>query len=49
MLGAHLLGPDADEVINLFAMAMRSGMRAHTMKEMVFSYPTAASDISYMV
>jgi glutathione reductase (NADPH) len=49
VLGAHLLGPDADEVINLFAMAMRSGMRAHAMKEMVFSYPTVASDIPYMV
>src|SRR5262245_57865325 len=36
VLGAHLLGPDADEVINLFALAMRSGIAAKTMKEMVF-------------
>jgi len=49
VLGAHLLGPDADEAINLFAMAMRSGMPARTIKEMVFSYPTVASDILYMV
>jgi len=49
VLGAHLLGPDADEVINLFAMVMRGGMPARTMKEMVFSYPTVASDIPYMV
>src|SRR5262245_28291548 len=49
VLGAHLLGPDADEAINLFAMAMRGGMPARTMKEMVFSYPTVASDIPYMV
>src|SRR5262249_39906096 len=49
VLGAHLLGPDADEVINLFALAMRSGIAAKTMKEMVFSYPTGASDIPYMV
>jgi glutathione reductase (NADPH) len=49
VLGAHLLGPDAEEVINLFAMAMRSGMSAQTIKEMMFAYPTVASDISYMV
>jgi glutathione reductase (NADPH) len=28
ILGAHLLGGQAEEVINLFALAMRSGMRA---------------------
>ncbi len=29
--GAHLLGPHADEVINLFAIAMRSGMPARAL------------------
>jgi len=28
ILGAHILGSEADEVINLFALAIRSGMRA---------------------
>jgi glutathione reductase (NADPH) len=49
VLGAHLLGPAADEAINLFAVAMRGGMTAHTIREMVFSYPTVASDVRYMV
>jgi glutathione reductase (NADPH) len=49
VIGAHLLGPDAEEVINLFAMAMRGGVTAQTIKEMLFAYPTVASDLPYMV
>lgn len=49
ILGAHLLGPSADEMINLFAMAMRTGMTKWQVKEMLFAYPTHASDMGYMV
>ena len=49
ILGAHLLGPHAEEVINLFAMAIRSGLRSDEIKKMVYAYPTSSSDISYMV
>jgi glutathione reductase (NADPH) len=49
ILGAHVLGPSADEVINVFAVAMRTGATAASLKEMLFAYPTAASDIPYMV
>ncbi len=49
ILGAHLLGLHAEEVINLFALAIRIGMRAKDLKEMVYAYPTSASDVSYMV
>jgi glutathione reductase (NADPH) len=49
ILGAHVLGPHADDVINLFAMAMRTGETASSLKEILFAYPTAGSDISYMV
>ena len=49
ILGAHLLGPHAEEVINLFALAIRAGLRASDLKQMVFAYPTSASDVSYMV
>jgi glutathione reductase (NADPH) len=49
ILGAHVLGPHADDVINLFAMAMRTGATASSLKEILFAYPTAGSDISYMV
>jgi glutathione reductase (NADPH) len=49
ILGAHLLGPNADETINLFALAMRTGIPAVRFKEMFRAYPTHASDTAYMV
>jgi glutathione reductase (NADPH) len=49
ILGAHLLGGQADEVINVFAVAMRSGMRATDLKHAIFSYPTHGSDVPYML
>ncbi len=49
ILGAHLIGPQADETINLFAMAINADLKASQIKSMVFSYPTFASDMSSMV
>jgi len=49
ILGAHLLGSGAEEAINLFAMAMRSGMRASDLKHQLFAYPTHGSDLPYML
>jgi glutathione reductase (NADPH) len=49
ILGAHLVGPQADEVINLFALAIRHGLTAKDLKMSIFAYPTAASDVSYML
>ena len=49
ILGAHLLGLHAEEVINLFALTIRTGLRASDLKNMVYAYPTSASDVGYMV
>ncbi|HZT50492.1 MAG TPA: NAD(P)/FAD-dependent oxidoreductase [Stellaceae bacterium] len=49
ILGAHLVGTDAEHVINLFALAIREGLAADRLKDAVFSYPNAASDIGYMI
>lgn len=49
ILGAHLVGPEAAEVINLFAMAIRHGLTAEDIKSTMFAYPTGASDIGYML
>jgi glutathione reductase (NADPH) len=49
ILGAHLVGPNADEVINLFTLAIRHGLTADDLKAAMFAYPTGASDIGYMV
>ncbi len=49
ILGAHLVGPHADEVINLFALAIRHRLTAADLKRTMFAYPTGASDIGYML
>jgi len=49
ILGAHLIGPGAEEQINLFAMAMAAGLSANRIKGIMFAYPSFASDISSMV
>lgn len=49
ILGAHLLGFHAEEAINIFGLAIRAGLSARDLKDMVFAYPTSASDIGYML
>ena len=49
ILGAHLLGGQAEEVINLFALAMRSGVPAAGLKSAIFAYPSHGSDVGYMM
>jgi glutathione reductase (NADPH) len=49
VLGAHLLGPHADEVINIFALAVRHGLTASDLSTMIFAYPTSGSDVGYML
>ncbi|HEV8553693.1 MAG TPA: NAD(P)/FAD-dependent oxidoreductase [Casimicrobiaceae bacterium] len=49
ILGAHLVGPHVDEVINVFALAIRTGLKAEDLKTTIFAYPTGASDIGYML
>lgn len=49
ILGAHLLGPHAGEVINLFGLAIKQGLTGADLKDMIYSYPTSSSDINYMV
>ena len=49
IVGAHLLGPHADEVINLFAMAIRLRIPAGELEQALYAYPTYGSDIRFMV
>jgi len=32
----------------LFALAIRAGLRASDLKQMIYAYPSSASDVSYM-
>lgn len=45
IVGAHLVGPHVDEVINIFASAIRHGLTTEDLKTTMFAYPTGASDI----
>lgn len=48
IVGAHLLGEHADEVINLFALAIRHDISARDLRHSVYAYPTHASDVPHM-
>ncbi len=49
ILGAHIFGPHADDVINLFALAMRAGVKASDVRSVLYAYPSVSGDVSYMV
>jgi glutathione reductase (NADPH) len=49
ILGAHLLGHHAEEVINVFAAAMAGGLTAEDIQAIPWAYPTSGSDIVYLV
>lgn len=49
ILGAHIIGPHAEEMINLFAMAIRGKLKVADIRNMVYSYPSMGSDIGSIV
>ncbi len=49
IMGAHILGPNAEEAINIFAMAIRLNLSISDLKKVIFTYPTVCSDIPYML
>jgi glutathione reductase (NADPH) len=49
LLGAHLLGDHAEEVINIFALAVRLGLTTEDLKRMPWAYPSSVSEIGYLV
>ena len=49
ILGAHIVGPSAEEQINIFSLAIQRGITSVDLKETIFAYPTGSSDISSML
>ena len=50
ILGAHILGPHAEEIINIFSLAIRLGLSAKDLKDpILYAYPTNSSDVIYML
>jgi len=49
IVGASLLGPNSEEVINLFGLAIRNHLPVAALEDMPFAFPTDASNIMDMV
>jgi glutathione reductase (NADPH) len=49
ILGAHLVGHAGEELIHIFALAMKHGITTRDLSEMVWAFPTFAADIRNMV
>jgi len=49
ILGAHLLGQGMEEVVNIFALAIRSNLPASALRNAFFAYPTLGSNLHYML
>ena len=49
ILGAHIVGHGAEEIIHIFALAMKHGLPAGELGGTLYAYPTFASDIKFLV
>ena len=49
VLGAHILGHRGEELINLFALAVRFGLTVHDINNAVFSFPSFSADVKDML
>jgi glutathione reductase (NADPH) len=49
IIGAHMLAPGVEEIINFFMLAMKTGIKTSEIKNMIFSYPSSTYDIKSMV
>jgi glutathione reductase (NADPH) len=48
ILGAHFVGHEGQELVNVFALAIRFGITASQLKDFVYAYPTFSADIKHM-
>lgn len=49
ILGAHFVGHAGQELINLFALAMKFGITAAQLRDNIYAYPTFSADIKHMI
>lgn len=47
--GAHIVGHGSEELIHLFAFAMRHVVTASEMKQAIFAFPTYSADLRSML
>lgn len=49
IVGAHMLGPEYGELINICALAIKLGLTTRQLKSMTAAYPTVGSDLGSML
>ena len=49
IVGAHLIGHHGEELIHLFALAMRHGISASDLTDTIFAFPTFSADLKNMI
>ena len=49
IVGAHLLGPEYGELINVFSLAIKLGLTTRQLKSTTTAYPTVGSDLGSML
>ena len=49
IVGAHLLGHAGEELIHIFALAMKHGITASDLRAFVYAFPTFSADIKSML
>lgn len=49
ILGAHVLGSQAEHLINLLAVAIRFKLSAEELRNMLYAYPSGESDLAYLL
>lgn len=49
IVGAHILGNRADDLINMFALAMEAGLTVEQFQAPIYAFPTASDDARYLL
>jgi glutathione reductase (NADPH) len=49
IIGAHILGHAGEELIHIFALAMKHGITAGEIRDLVYGFPTFSADIKSML
>ena len=49
IIGAHLLYPSSDDVINIFVLAIKNKIKSEDLKNHLWVYPSNVYDIKYMI
>jgi len=49
IVGAHFVGHAGDELVNIFGLAMKHGIKVSAIRDFIFAYPTFSADIKSML